>query len=69
LPSTRTLVTELGVSRITIVSAFEQLTAEGFLRSRAGDGTYVDTLWSDAAPQRPTSLLRSFRQPVWEVSR
>ena len=55
LPSTRTLVTELGVSRITVVSAFEQLTAEGFLRSRAGDGTYVDTLWSDAAPQRPMS--------------
>jgi GntR family transcriptional regulator/MocR family aminotransferase len=37
------------------VSAFEQLTAEGFLRSRAGDGTYVDTLWSDAAPQWPIS--------------
>ncbi|WP_219816505.1 PLP-dependent aminotransferase family protein [Arthrobacter sp. Y81] len=55
LPSTRTLVTDLGVSRITVVSAFEQLTAEGFLRSRAGDGTYVDTLWSDAAPPRPTS--------------
>ncbi|NYD79464.1 MocR-like pyridoxine biosynthesis transcription factor PdxR [Arthrobacter cupressi] len=53
LPSTRTLVAELGVSRITVVTAFEQLTAEGFLRSRAGDGTYVDTLWSDAAPQQP----------------
>ncbi|OFI38815.1 hypothetical protein BIU82_17280 [Arthrobacter sp. SW1] len=53
LPSTRTLVAELGVSRITVVSAFEQLTAEGFLRSRAGDGTYVDTLWSEAAPQQP----------------
>jgi GntR family transcriptional regulator/MocR family aminotransferase len=55
LPSTRTLVAELGVSRITVVSAFEQLTADGFLRSRAGDGTYVDTLWSDAAPQQPMS--------------
>ncbi|MDP5228530.1 MULTISPECIES: PLP-dependent aminotransferase family protein [Arthrobacter] len=53
LPSTRTLVSELGVSRITIVTAFEQLTAEGFLRSRAGDGTYVDSLWSDRAPARP----------------
>lgn len=53
LPSTRTLVAELGVSRITVVSAFEQLTAEGFLRSRAGDGTYVDTLWTDTAPQKP----------------
>ena len=55
LPSTRTLVAELGVSRITVVSAFEQLTAEGFLRSRAGDGTYVDTLWSDNAPRQPLS--------------
>ncbi|MGO4588528.1 MocR-like pyridoxine biosynthesis transcription factor PdxR [Paenarthrobacter sp. 2TAF44] len=55
LPSTRTLVSELGVSRITVVTAFEQLTAEGFLRSRAGDGTYVDTLWSDNTPPQPTS--------------
>ena len=55
LPSTRTLVSELGVSRITVVSAFDQLTAEGFLRPRAGDGTYVDTLWSDSAPQQPLS--------------
>lgn len=61
LPSTRTLVSELGVSRITIVTAFEQLTAEGFLRSRAGDGTYVDTLWSDSAPPKPT-----FRPPLSE---
>jgi len=45
LPSTRTLGMELGISRITLVNAFQILTSEGFLRSRAGDGTYVGDEW------------------------
>ena len=61
LPSTRTLIAELGVSRATVVAAFEQLTAEGFLRARAGDGTYVDRLWG-APPTRP----RPARPPLSE---
>jgi GntR family transcriptional regulator/MocR family aminotransferase len=38
LPSTRDLVTQLGASRNTIVYAFDQLVAEGFLESRVGSG-------------------------------
>jgi GntR family transcriptional regulator/MocR family aminotransferase len=41
LPSTRALADSLGVSRSTVVEAFDQLSAEGFLVSRTGAGTYV----------------------------
>jgi GntR family transcriptional regulator/MocR family aminotransferase len=32
LPPTRTLALELGLSRITILTAYEQLRADGFIR-------------------------------------
>jgi len=41
LPSTRDLAVQLGVSRKTTLEAFDRLIAEGFLRTRAGDGTFV----------------------------
>ncbi|GAA2075220.1 PLP-dependent aminotransferase family protein [Actinomadura alba] len=41
LPSTRDLARDLGVSRGVVVSAYEQLLAEGFVISRRGDGTRV----------------------------
>jgi GntR family transcriptional regulator/MocR family aminotransferase len=41
LPSTRDLARELSVSRNTVVNAFEQLLAEGYLSGRVGSGTYV----------------------------
>lgn len=41
LPSTRTLSTELQVSRNTVLEAYNQLLAEGFLDSRMGSGTVV----------------------------
>ena len=41
LPSTRYLASELNVSRITVLCAFQQLAAEGYIVSSAGSGTYV----------------------------
>lgn len=41
LPSTRALSAELGVSRNTVMAAFEQLIAEGYLEGQAGSGTFV----------------------------
>ncbi|EDS99998.1 transcriptional regulator, GntR family with aminotransferase domain [Burkholderia ambifaria IOP40-10] len=41
LPSTRDLAKQLGVSRKTTLDAFERLVAEGYLNTRAGDGTFV----------------------------
>lgn len=41
LPSTRRLSKQLGVSRMTVVNAYEQLLAEGYLEGKTGAGTYV----------------------------
>jgi GntR family transcriptional regulator/MocR family aminotransferase len=41
LPSTRSLCTELGVSRGVVVDAYAQLAAEGYLYTRRGGGTRV----------------------------
>lgn len=41
LPSVRTLAADLGVARITVVTAYEQLAAEGYVEGRAGVGTIV----------------------------
>ncbi len=41
LPGTRTLAEEFRVSRNTIILAFEQLIAEGYIKGKAGAGTYV----------------------------
>jgi GntR family transcriptional regulator/MocR family aminotransferase len=41
LPATRRLAGELGVSRTVVVTAYEQLAAEGFLETRTGSGTFV----------------------------
>jgi GntR family transcriptional regulator/MocR family aminotransferase len=41
LPASRLLAKQLGVSRMTVVNAFEQLLAEGYLEGRMGAGTFV----------------------------
>ena len=41
LPATRVLATELGIARNTVMSAYEQLLAEGYLEGQVGSGTYV----------------------------
>ena len=41
LPPSRDLAGELGVSRNTILTTYEQLLAEGYVVSRRGSGTFV----------------------------
>ncbi|HEU4484482.1 MAG TPA: PLP-dependent aminotransferase family protein, partial [Povalibacter sp.] len=41
VPSTRVLARELGVSRIPVVGAYEELLSEGYFESRTGSGTFV----------------------------
>ncbi|HEX8246756.1 MAG TPA: PLP-dependent aminotransferase family protein [Pyrinomonadaceae bacterium] len=41
LPASRLLAKQLGVSRMTVINAYDQLLAEGYLESRAGAGTFV----------------------------
>jgi DNA-binding transcriptional MocR family regulator len=50
LPGSRSLAADLGVSRGTVVQAYAQLTAEGWLVGAAGSGTRVADL-----PTRPTA--------------
>ncbi|MBX4874096.1 PLP-dependent aminotransferase family protein [Rhizobium bangladeshense] len=50
LPSTRTLAASLQIARGTVVEAFDQLTAEGYLQARVGAGTHVAAALTDAAP-------------------
>ena len=43
LQSTRELAVELGISRNTVLTAFEQLLAEGYLEGKTGSGTFVSS--------------------------
>lgn len=63
LPSTRMLAAELLVSRNTVLTAYDQLTAEGYLESVEGSGTFVadvlpDHLLTTPAAQSPPSNAR-----------
>jgi DNA-binding transcriptional regulator YhcF (GntR family) len=54
LPSTRALADDLGASRNTVLAAFGQLLAEGYLEGRVGAGTTVArTLPETLLPARP----------------
>jgi len=44
MPSTRAFAVDLGVARNTVLDAYEQLTAEGYLMTRPGSGTFVSTV-------------------------
>ncbi|MEU1402926.1 PLP-dependent aminotransferase family protein [Streptomyces sp. NPDC005728] len=50
LPSSRDLAADLGVSRGLVTEAYEQLTAEGYLRSGRGAGTWVGDAVRAARP-------------------
>jgi GntR family transcriptional regulator / MocR family aminotransferase len=57
LPSTRALAEELNISRNTVLNAYRQLLAEGYLEGREGSGTFVAHVLPDqllTTPQ-PTS--------------
>jgi GntR family transcriptional regulator/MocR family aminotransferase len=49
LPASRALAQDLGVARTTVVAAYDQLTAEGYLEARRGAGVFV----CDVAPISP----------------
>ncbi|MCW8914392.1 MAG: PLP-dependent aminotransferase family protein [Magnetovibrio sp.] len=53
LPATRRLAEELAVSRATVVAAYDQLEAEGFVEGRTGSGIYVSAIGSVELPSQP----------------
>ncbi|HTO75403.1 MAG TPA: PLP-dependent aminotransferase family protein [Thermoanaerobaculia bacterium] len=54
LPSSRALASELGVSRNSVVDAYDQLLVEGYLESRRGSGTFVAPHVAARASRWPT---------------
>src|SRR5512140_2884073 len=59
LPSTRVLAEELNISRNTVLNAYKQLLAEGYLESREGSGTFVAHVLPD--------LLLNAPHPDWRT--
>ena len=53
LPATRDLATQYGLSRPTIVTAFEQLRSEGYVEGKVGSGTFVSKTLPDELLQAP----------------
>jgi GntR family transcriptional regulator/MocR family aminotransferase len=55
LPASRDLAAALAISRNSVVRAYDQLYAEGFIEGRVGDGTYVAQLPHAALPAKKLS--------------
>ncbi len=53
LPATRTLAQELGLSRTTVIQAFDRLIAEGLIESRVGAGSFVSGALNAERPLQP----------------
>ena len=53
LPPTRTLAANLSLARNTVLEAYEQLIAEGYLTARHGSGTFVAKDLPDRAFRAP----------------
>lgn len=67
-PSTRALASRLRVARASVVSAYEQLLAEGYLAGKVGSGTYISSdlpepLERRAVPRTPITARRPHVPP------
>jgi len=49
LPSSRTLANDLGIARNTVLHVYDQLSAEGYVISTTGSGTYIADTRPDSA--------------------
>ena len=59
LPASRTLALELGLSRTTVIDAFDRLTAEGLIESRVGAGAYVSQALQGERPRAAERARRA----------
>ncbi len=57
IPSSRSLACDLGISRSTVVAAYEQLIAEGYLHSEHGSATRVAALATAPTPTPEIDLF------------
>ncbi|HEU5217562.1 MAG TPA: PLP-dependent aminotransferase family protein [Gemmatimonadales bacterium] len=67
IPSTRRLAQDLGISRSTVLFAFDQLAAEGYLVGAVGSGSYIARSIPDGLlptrPAEPTGARRAVPAP------
>ena len=64
LPSSRTLARDLAVSRNTVLLAYDQLLAEGYVHGRTGSGTYVAHVLPDVtSPSDGARARRAAARP------
>ncbi|HEY5628646.1 MAG TPA: winged helix-turn-helix domain-containing protein, partial [Candidatus Limnocylindrales bacterium] len=69
LPAARDLARRLDIARNTVVAAYDELVAEGFLVARVGAGTYVaDEAPAASLPRRAPHGRGVAPRPAW-VSR
>jgi GntR family transcriptional regulator / MocR family aminotransferase len=68
LPSTRALAGELGISRMPVVLAFEQLLAEGYIESRVGSGSFVSPGLAAPPPARSPGGTRRLPPPPLPIA-
>ena len=69
VPSTRALAADLGVSRLPVLAAYDQLLHEGYLEGRIGSGTFVSASLPDDAlrsisPSATQSVQSTKRSPL-----
>ncbi|GAB2581546.1 PLP-dependent aminotransferase family protein [Dyella jejuensis] len=57
LPPTRDLADELELSRTTVLAAYEQLRAEGFIDGKVGSGSYVSHLQARLAVRQENTVI------------
>jgi GntR family transcriptional regulator / MocR family aminotransferase len=65
LPPTREFAARLAVSRNTVAAAYDRLSAEGFLASRVGSGTFVRPGAAGPATPRNAPSARLAPRGVW----
>ena len=69
LPSSRSLAGDLGIGRNTVITAFDQLLAEGYLESRQGSGTYIAEVLPDSwHTARAATTVNSFSTTSLQLS-
>jgi len=68
LPSTRELAQELGVSRITVKTVYEQLVTEGYAVAKTGAGTFVSEALDIEATPKIRRPRRRPKPPTIEIS-
>jgi len=64
VPSSRVMASQLGVARASVVSAYEQLLAEGYVESRHGSGTFISGEVAGLATRRRSAPLAIKRAAV-----